>query len=80
VTITDDTTGLRDVRSWCFDLIQGTNHLRFWLPTGEITDQGNVTYKFDNLIEYDVTITAYPNTSGIAVKRYFLTDALRLGL
>jgi hypothetical protein len=80
LTVTDDTVGLRDVRSFCFDLIQGTNHLRFWIPTGEITNQGNVTYKYDNLIEYDVTITAYPNTSGVAVKRYILTDALRLGL
>jgi hypothetical protein len=73
-------TGVRDVRSFCFDLIQGTNHLRFWIPTGEITRRGNVNYKYDNLIEYDVTITAYPNTSGVAVKRYILTDALRLGL
>ena len=80
LTVTDDTVGVRDVRSFCFDLIQGSNHLRFWIPTGEITAQGNITYKYDNLIEYDVTITAYPNTSGIAVKRYILTDALRLGL
>jgi hypothetical protein len=66
--------------AFCFDLIQGTNHLRFYVPQGEVTAQGNITYKFDNLIEYDVTITAYPNTSGVAVKRYFLTDAIRLGL
>jgi hypothetical protein len=80
ITITDDTTGQRDIRAFCFDLIQGTNHLRFYVPQGEVTDQGNITYRTDNLIEYDVTITAYPNSSGVAVKRYFLLDAVRLGL
>ena len=80
LTITDDTTGQRDIRAFCFDLIQGTNHLRFYVPQGEVTNQGNITYRTDNLIEYDVTITAYPNSSGIAVKRYFLLDAVRLGL
>lgn len=80
LTVTDDTTGVRDVRAFCFDLIQGTNHLRFYVPQGEVTAQGNVVYKTDSEIEYDVTITAYPNSSGVAVKRYFLLDAIRLGL
>lgn len=80
LTVTDDTTGVRDIRAFCFDLIQGTNHLRFYVPQGEVTATGNVTYKTDSLIEYDVTITAYPNASGVAVKRYFLLDAIRLGL
>lgn len=80
LTITDDTTGVRDIRAFCFDLIQGTNHLRFYVPQGEVTALGNITYKNDALIEYDVTITAYPNASGVAVKRYMLLDAIRLGL
>jgi hypothetical protein len=80
LTITDDTTGLRDVRAFCFDLIQGSNHLRFYVPQGEVTDQGSIKYVTDDLIQYQVTITAYPNSSGVAVKRYFLLDALRLGL
>lgn len=80
LTVTDDTTGQRDVRAFCFDLIQGTNHLRFYIPTGEVTARGNITYKMDGLVEYDMTITAYPTSSGVAVKRYFLLDAIRLGL
>jgi hypothetical protein len=80
LTITDDTTGVRDIRAFCFDLISGTNHLRFYVPQGEVTATGNITYKTDTQVEYDVTITAYPNASGVAVKRYFLLDAIRLGL
>lgn len=78
--ITDDTTGLRDVRAMCFDLIQGTNHIRFFCPTAELTAVANITYKFDGLIEYQCTFTAYPNASGIAVQRQFLLDAVVKGL
>jgi hypothetical protein len=78
--VTDDTTGLRDVRSLCFDLIQGTNHIRFFCPTAEMTALGNITYKFDGLIEYQCTFTAYPNASGVAVQRQFLLDAVVKGL
>jgi hypothetical protein len=80
LTITDDTTGQRDVRAFCFDIIQGTNHLRFYVPQGEVTDLGSVKYVTNDLTAYQFTITAYPTSSGIAVKRYFLLDALRLGL
>jgi hypothetical protein len=80
LSITDDTTGLRDIRAFCFDLIQGTNHLRFYVPQGEVTAVGNPVYKTDDMVQYKVTITAYPNSSGVAVKRYFVTDAIRLGL
>src|SRR5206468_11919133 len=80
LSITDDTTGLRDIRAFCFDLIQGTNHLRFYVPQGEVTDVGSPVYKTDDMVQYQTTITAYPNSSGVAVQRYFLTDAIRLGL
>jgi hypothetical protein len=80
LTITDDTTGVRDVRAFCFDMLQGTNHIRFYVPQGEVTDVKNPVYKTDSLIEYGVTITAYPTSSGIAVQRQFLLDAVVQGL
>lgn len=79
LTITDDTTGQRDVRAFCFDLVNGTNHERYYIPNGEVSARGNVVSKFDTPTTYDVTITAYPDASGVAVKRYFLLDAIRLG-
>lgn len=80
IKITDDTTGQRDVRAWCFDILQGTNHIRFYVPQGEVTARKNPVYKTDTLIEYGVTITAYPTPSGIAVQRQFLLDAVVQGL
>jgi hypothetical protein len=80
LSLTDDTTGQLDVRSWVFDMLAGTNHIRFYVPRGEITDRKNPVYKTDSLIEYGVTITAYPTSAGVAVKRAFLLDAVVQGL
>ena len=78
--IVDDTTGVRDQRTFCFDLIDGTNHERYYVPQGEVTNRDPVISKFDEPTKYGMEITAYPNASGVAVIRYVLTDALRLGL
>jgi hypothetical protein len=80
MTVADDTTGTRDVRAFTFDMMQGTNHIRFYVPLGEVTGRKNPVYKTDSLIEYGVTITAYTTPSGVTVQRQFLLDAVVQGL
>lgn len=80
LSFTDDTTGVRDLRAMTFDIITGTNHIRFYCPQAEVTNVASTAYTFDNPITYDVTITAYANSSGIAVKRDWLLDAVVQGL
>jgi hypothetical protein len=59
-----------------FDVLEGTNHIRFYLPKGEVTNVESPVYKLDGLVEYGVTITAYPDDNGVAVARSFLLDAV----
>lgn len=80
ISITDDTTGVRDLRAMTFDVIQGVNHLRFYCPMAEVTAVAAINYKFDQPIVYDVTFTAYPDNTGVAVKRDFLLNAVVNGL
>lgn len=80
LTVTDDTTGVKDIRAVTFDLLQGTNHERIYCPTAEITAKKPIVRKTDSITEYGVTITAYPNSSGVAVKRSWLLDAVVQGL
>jgi hypothetical protein len=80
LTVTDDTTGSKDIRAVCFDLLQGTNHERIYCPQAEITARKPVVRKTDSITEYGVTITAYPNSAGVAVKRSWLLDAVVQGL
>jgi hypothetical protein len=76
VSVTDDTTGKIDRRSFLFDVLEGTNHARFFVPEGEVTNVDSPVYKLDGLVEYGVTITAYPNSAGVAVARTYLLDAV----
>lgn len=84
ISITDDSTGLRDVRAVTFDIITGAgasqNHLRFYCPTAEVTNVAAINYGFDKPIVYDCTFTAYPDNTGVAVQRDFLLNAVVNGL
>jgi hypothetical protein len=81
LNVTDDTTGQRDVRAFTFDLVgTGGNHERFWCPTAEITAVANIKYDYQSPGGFQFTVTAYPNSAGIAVQRVFALDAVRLGL
>lgn len=79
ITITDDTTGELDPRTFVFDVLEGTNHARFYVPKGEVTNVDSPVYKTDGLVEYGVTITAYPDENGVAVARSYLLDAVVAG-
>lgn len=75
--VTDDVSGKIDLHAFCFDVIEGTNHARFYVPKGEITARRNPVYKTDTLTEYGVTVTAYvDDTLGYAISRAYLLDAV----
>lgn len=61
----------QDIRAMLFDIFDGANQRRFYCSRAEVTARGDVTYKTDTMVGYDLTITAYPGTGGIAVSRIF---------
>lgn len=61
----------RDLRSFGIDVIDGAYHRRIFLPYAEVTERGDISYKSDTLIGYEVTITAYPGADEISVLRLF---------
>jgi hypothetical protein len=65
-----------DPRSWVFDIYDGANLERFYVPNGEITDRTDVTYKQDTMAGYQITVTAYPDDSGNTVYHQYLDAAL----
>jgi hypothetical protein len=73
----DDTTGQQDIRAWTFDILEGTNHIRFYCPNAEVTARKNPVYVNSAITEYGVTITAYVDpATGISVARTYLLDAV----
>ncbi|MGW1678499.1 phage tail tube protein [Saccharopolyspora shandongensis] len=61
----------RDLRAFGIDVIDGTYHRRIFLPYAEVTERGEITYRSNTLIGYQVTITAYPGSDGTSVLRLF---------
>lgn len=71
------TTGnyTRQLYAAVFDVIDGVNHVRAYCPSVEVTGRADVKFSNGNEAPWGVTMTAYPNSSGIAIQWYFLMSA-----
>ena len=50
---------------WVIDMImRGNNPRRIVIPYGKVTDIGEITYKDDDVVKYDVSLQAMPDTAG----------------
>lgn len=66
----------RQLVAGVFDIIDGVNHMRVYCPQLEVTDRKEFKVGNGQEISWGVTLTAYPNTSGVAVQVYDLVPAL----
>jgi len=63
-----------DRRSFVFDVFDGTKATRIYIPDGEVTERGDITYANGEATSYEVTITAYPDTNGVSFVKFFDED------
>jgi len=47
--------------AWLFDVIDGVNHRRIYVPEGEVTDTSAISYVGSDETGYEITISAYFN-------------------
>lgn len=59
-----------DPRVFVLDTLDGSTHERIVVPNGEVTDRGDVTYAASGVRQYEVTVTAYPDDTGVLVYKY----------
>lgn len=71
-----DPTRERPHRSYIIDVIDGDELIRTYIPDGQVTEVGDQVYQAGAAIGYQVTITAYDNTTlgGVAKKWYASLD------
>lgn len=61
------------IESWVLEIVDDDSTIRIVLPSAQVTERGELTYKGDEAVGYEITLTAYPNSSG--VKAYIYGDA-----
>lgn len=71
ITINDMGRPVPQRRAFGFDVIDGTNARRFVVPSGEVTERGDITYVTSDIVKYQLTVTAYAGSDGISVQRHF---------
>lgn len=57
-------------KAWIAHITDGTAKRRIVIPDGEVTDRGDLTFATNDAIGYEVTVTAYPNASGVFAFEY----------
>jgi hypothetical protein len=55
--------------SWVIDIIDGAHATRIYVPQGEVSEPGEITYANGDAIRYGFTITAYP-VNGVAATKF----------
>ena len=60
----------RDLRAFIFDVIDGSDITRLYVPTAEVSSVGDVVYNAQGqAVGYEVEITAYADTSALWFKK-----------
>lgn len=54
----------RNLRAWTIDLVDGSVHKRFYLPSGEAMWTGTTTYSGGAPSEYQFTVQPFPDANG----------------
>jgi hypothetical protein len=60
----------RQLYAAVIDMVDGSNHLRFYMPQVEVTDMKDLKIANSEQLAYGVTMTAYPTTSGVAIQPF----------
>ena len=55
---------------WVVQIVDGDQDIRIVIPNGQVTERGEVTYVGTDAIAYPVTVTAYPDSTGVNAYRY----------
>lgn len=87
--VTEPTTGNFEIavkprvatpQTWVFDAIDGTKHIRYYIPNGEVTERGEIMHANGEPIGYPMTITFYPDGNGNIMEILSNDAAFGLGL
>lgn len=68
------TGALMPLQAWVIDVIDGLAHIRLVLPSAQITDRGDTVMSNAGALVYPITLTAFPDNSGVKAYKYMDRD------
>jgi hypothetical protein len=69
-------TGVAGARqSWIIHVDDGTSDIRVVIPEAEISERGDTSYVNGEAVRYPVTLSAYPDDSGVKAYIYHVTGS-----
>ena len=55
---------------WVLSVEDGDHLMRVVIPSGQVTERGDITYANEDAVSREVTLTAYPDTSDVKAYVY----------
>ena len=75
ITVSANATEAED-HVWVFEVVMRDNTFkRIVVPSGKVTEVGDIVYKDDETIGYELTIQAFPDSSANTHYEYIIADA-----
>ena len=75
ITVNANATEAED-HVWVFEIVMRDNTFkRIVVPAGKVTEVGDITYKDDDIVGYELTIQAFPDSSANTHYEYIIEDA-----
>lgn len=62
-------------KSWVIDVLDGDHSIRIVIPDGMVTERNAITYANGEAVTYGVTITAFPDSTGVKAYKYLVDDS-----
>lgn len=74
ITVTANATEAED-HVWVFEVVMRDNTFkRIVVPSGKVTEVGDIVYKDDEIVGYELTIQAFPDSSANTHYEYIIAD------
>lgn len=61
---------------YVFEVKDGENRIRIVIPSGQITNIGDISYSHNDVIRYEVTVTCYADDAGNEAYKYVAGPAI----
>lgn len=61
----------RDLRVWVLHGLDGTKAQRVVIPSGMITERGDVVWSSEDVTVYEWTVKCFPDANGVTAYRYY---------